>query len=634
MNYREILKKYWGYDDFRGIQREIIESVGAGRDTLGLMPTGGGKSITFQVPTLAGDGLCIVVTPLIALMKDQVANLRSRGIKAAAIYSGMKNSEIIVALENCIFGNYKFLYISPERIASDLFLTKVKRIPVKLITIDEAHCISQWGHDFRPAYRRIKELRTLFPTVPVLALTATATPEVVKDIQQQLSFREENCYSMSFERKNLVYVVRHTENKLQELLHILSRIKGSAIVYTLNRKKTKEVCEFLVASGVTAEYYHAGLSVETKDAREEAWKNGRSRVMVSTNAFGMGIDKPDVRLVVHIDLPSSIEAYFQEAGRAGRDGNRAYAVTLFSRVDKQTASRRLSDNYPSKEFIAEVYDDICYYYQMALHDGLNCTFEFALNDFCKMYHLPTLPTDSALRILTRMGYLEYVEEMEYASRVRFIVDKNSLYRFKGLPADYELLINAIMRNYSGLFADYAFIDERYLSRVTKLTRHRMYEILVSLSQKRLIQYAPSKKCPIITFTRHRVLSKDLNFAPEVYDERRAAFADRLNAVIKYAVSDDACRSRSLLAYFGDTAAGDCGFCDVCVARRAEEKERPASPADDVARVMQLLADGKPHDLSAFDSLGLSRARLAALFRELCDEERVVVVDGKVKKCDK
>ena len=442
MTYNEILKHYWGYDDFRGIQREIIESIGAGRDTLGLMPTGGGKSIAFQVPALAKEGLCIVITPLIALMKDQVANLRSRGIKATAIYSGMRSSDIVKALENCIFGDYKFLYVSPERLSSELFLKKIQRVKVSMVTVDEAHCISQWGHDFRPAYREVKQLREIFPSVPVLALTATATPEVVKDIQQQLGFAQENCFSMSFARKNLVYVVRHTENKPQELLHILDRISGSAIVYTLNRKKTKEVCDILLANGVTAEYYHAGLSPESKDAKEEAWKSGRARVMVSTNAFGMGIDKPDVRLVVHIDLPSSIEAYFQEAGRAGRDGNDAYAVTLFSRVDRQVVARRLADNYPSQEFIREIYDEICYYYSMALGDGLNCTYEFSLGDFCKDYHRPTLQTDSALKILTRMGYLEYVEEMEYASRVRFIVGKDALYRFRGLPPDYELLINA------------------------------------------------------------------------------------------------------------------------------------------------------------------------------------------------
>ena len=629
MTYNEILKHYWGYDDFRGIQREIIESIGAGRDTLGLMPTGGGKSIAFQVPALAKEGLCIVITPLIALMKDQVANLRSRGIKATAIYSGMRSSDIVKALENCIFGDYKFLYVSPERLSSELFLKKIQRVKVSMVTVDEAHCISQWGHDFRPAYREVKQLREIFPNVPVLALTATATPEVVKDIQQQLGFAQENCFSMSFARKNLVYVVRQTENKPQELLHILDRIGGSAIVYTLNRKKTKEVCDILLANGVTAEYYHAGLSPESKDAKEEAWKSGRARVMVSTNAFGMGIDKPDVRLVVHIDLPSSIEAYFQEAGRAGRDGNDAYAVTLFSRVDRQVVARRLADNYPSQEFIREIYDEICYYYSMALGDGLNCTYEFSLGDFCKDYHRPTLQTDSALKILTRMGYLEYVEEMEYASRVRFIVGKDALYRFRGLPPDYELLINALLRNYSGLFTDYVFIDERYLSRVTKLSRHRMYEIFVSLVSRGLVQYAPSKKCPIITFTRHRVLGSELRFAREVYDERKAIFGERLKSVINYAVSDDKCRSRLLLEYFGEKGSDDCRRCDVCVQRRAAGKPPQMHGKEEV--VMQLLSDGKPHSLDELAALGLTDNERKALLRALCDEEKIRIVDGKIMK---
>ena len=624
MNYLAILKQFWGYDDFRGIQRDIIESIGQGRDTLGLMPTGGGKSITFQVPALAGEGLCIVVTPLIALMKDQVANLRSRGIKALSIHSGMRTSEVVTALENCIFGDYKFLYISPERIASDLFLKKISRVKVQLITIDEAHCISQWGHDFRPAYRKICDLRKMFPTVPVLALTATATPEVIGDIQQQLGFKEQNCFSMSFKRDNLVYVVRNTENKAAELLHILNRVPGSAIIYTLNRKKTKEVCEFLVSHGITAEFYHAGLSPESKDAKEEAWKTGKSRVMVSTNAFGMGIDKPDVRLVVHVDLPSSIEAYFQEAGRAGRDGNKAYAVTLFSRIDKQIVSRRLSDNYPPQDFIREVYDEICYYYNMALGDGLDCTFEFSLGDFCKKYHRPTLQTDSALRLLTRMGYIEYVEEMEYASRVRFIVDKDSLYRFKGLSSDYELLINAILRNYSGLFTDYVFIDERYLSRITKLTRHRMYEILVSLSSKGLVSYAPSKKCPILTFTRRRVLGSELRFEREVYDERKAIFSDRLNAVIGYATRTDKCRSTLLLEYFGEKESTACGACDICLANRSAGKENSCAPA--IERLMQLLADGEKHNLSELESFGLTKTEMTSLLREVCDEE-LIAVDG-------
>ena len=628
MTYRRILKEYWGFDDFRGIQREIIESIGSGRDTLGLMPTGGGKSIAFQVPALAGEGLCIVVTPLIALMKDQVANLRSRGIKATAIYSGMRTSDVVTALENCIFGDYKFLYISPERISSELFVKKIQRVKVQLITVDEAHCISQWGHDFRPAYRQICELRRMFPSAPVLALTATATPEVVKDIQQQLNFREENCYSMSFERKNLVYVVRRTENKAKELLHILSRIEGSAIIYTLNRKKTKEVCDFLLANGVTAEYYHAGLSPESKDAKEHAWKSGAARVMVSTNAFGMGIDKPDVRLVVHVDLPSSVESYFQEAGRAGRDGEKAYAVVLYSNGDSRVVTRRLSDNYPPQDFIREVYDEVCYYYSMALGDGMDCTFEFSLGDFCKKYHRPTLQTDSALRILTRMGYIEYVEEMEYASRLRFIVDKDALFRFRGLPNEYELLINAILRNYSGLFTDPAFIDERYLSRVTSLSRHRMYEILVSLASKGLVMYAPSKKCPIITFTRHRVLGSELRFSREVYDERRAVFADRLNSILSYATREDKCRSRLLLEYFGEKKSSECGNCDVCVASRAGGKKAPVSaPAE---WLLDYLSDRKLHSLDELDAMGLSRKAMTELLRTMCDEEKIEIVDGKIR----
>ena len=409
-DYRKILKQYWGYDNFRGIQEDIIRSIGEGRDTLGLMPTGGGKSITFQVPALAQEGLCLVITPLIALMKDQVKNLRERGIKATAIYSGMTREEIVIALENCIFGNYKFLYVSPERLDTEIFQIKLRSMHVSLITVDESHCISQWGYDFRPAYLKIADIRQLLPGVPVIALTATATPEVVSDIQQRLQFRQENVFRMSFERKNLAYVVRHTEDKESELLHILQRVDGSGIVYTRNRKKTKEISLFLNRNHITATFYHAGLNDETKDSRQKAWLKGEFRVMVATNAFGMGIDKPDVRVVIHADVPDSPEAYFQEAGRAGRDGMKAYAVLLFCTRDKITLKQRVSDTFPEKNYIRKIYEDINFYYQMAMGDGRGCTFAFNIDEFCRNFkHFP-VQTDSALKILTRAGYLEYTDE--------------------------------------------------------------------------------------------------------------------------------------------------------------------------------------------------------------------------------
>ena len=383
MDYQAILKQYWGYDSFRGIQEDIIRSIGEGRDTLGLMPTGGGKSVTFQVPALAQEGMCLVITPLIALMKDQVQNLKRRGIKALAVYSGMSRQDIIATLENAIFGNYKFLYISPERLDTDIFRIKLAKMKISLITVDESHCISQWGYDFRPAYLKIAEVRRLLPGVPVLALTATATPEVVKDIQQRLEFREENVFRMSFERTNLAYVVRRTENKAAELLHILQRMPGSAILYVRNRRRTKEVTEWLQQQGITADFYHAGLDDAVKDIRQQRWQKGESRVMVATNAFGMGIDKPDVRLVIHLDLPDSIEAYFQEAGRAGRDGQKAYAIILHSKADSTTLRKRIPDNFPEKDYIRDVYEHLQYYYEMAMGDGRGCVREFDIEDFCR-----------------------------------------------------------------------------------------------------------------------------------------------------------------------------------------------------------------------------------------------------------
>lgn len=563
-DYRKILKDYWGYDNFRGIQEDIIRSIGSGRDTLGLMPTGGGKSITFQVPAMAKDGLCIVITPLIALMKDQVRNLRDRGIKAIAIYSGMTREEIIIALENCIFGNYKFLYISPERLDTEIFRIKLRSMKVSMITVDESHCISQWGYDFRPAYLKISEIRNLLPGVPVLALTATATPEVVKDIQQRLAFKEENVFRMSFERKNLAYIVRRTESKQEELLHILKHVDGSAIVYAHNRKRTKEYAQLLNENGITATFYHAGLSNETKDQRQKSWVKGETRVMVATNAFGMGIDKPDVRLVVHVDIPDSPEAYFQEAGRGGRDGKKAYAVLLYARSDKATLKKRITDTFPEKDYIRTVYEHLNYYYQMAMGDGLGCTREFNIDEFCRNFkHFP-IQVDSALKILTRAGYLEYTDEQDNNSRLMFTLTKEELYRIHETSPETEKLINIILRSYTGVFTEYAYINEETLSLRTGMTRQQVYDTLISLTRRRILHYIPGKKTPYIIYTRERQEANRLIFTKEVYEDRKESFIRRIEAMTEYAETEDKCRSRMLLLYFGEKNEHNCGQCDVCL----------------------------------------------------------------------
>ena len=567
MTYKEILKQYWNYDNFRGIQEEIIESIGKGHDTLGLMPTGGGKSITFQVPALAQPGLCLVITPLIALMKDQVRNLRDRGIKALAVYSGMTREEIVVALENCIFGDYKFLYISPERLDTDIFRAKLRNMKINMITVDESHCISQWGYDFRPAYLKISEIRELLPTVPVLALTATATPEVVKDIQTKLGFREDSrIFRMSFERKNLAYIIRNTESKQEELLHILNSVSGSAIVYTRNRKRTREVAELLVNNEITATFYHAGLNNDVKDQRQRSWLSGESRVMVATNAFGMGIDKPDVRLVIHVDLPDSPEAYFQEAGRAGRDGQKAYAVLLYAKSDKATLSKRITDTFPDKEYIRKVYEDVNYYFQMAMGDGLGCTFAFNLDEFCRNFkHFP-VQADSALKILTRAGYLEYTDEQDNASRILFTIHRDELYKLRETDPETEKLINVILRSYTGLFTDYAYINEDSLAIRSGLTRQRIYEILLMLTRRHILHYIPRKKTPYIIYTRERQEAGRLAITRDIYEERKESYITRIKAMTEYATAEDKCRSRMLLRYFGEKNEHNCGLCDVCLSK--------------------------------------------------------------------
>ena len=571
MTYKEILKRYWGYDNFRGIQEEIIESIGNGHDTLGLMPTGGGKSITFQVPALSKDGICIVITPLIALMKDQVRNLRERGIKAIAVYSGMTREEIIVALENCIFGDYKFLYISPERLDTEIFRTKLRNMKVSMITVDESHCISQWGYDFRPAYLKIAEIRQLLPNVPVLALTATATPEVVDDIQRKLEFRESSqVFRMSFERKNLAYIVRPTENKQEELLHILNKVKGSAIVYTRNRKRTREVAELLNDNKLTATFYHAGLNNDVKDLRQKEWLQEEKRVMVATNAFGMGIDKPNVRIVIHMDMPDSPEAYFQEAGRAGRDGQKAYAVLLYAKSDKVNLKKRITDTFPDKDYIRDVYENLQYYFQMAMGDGLGCTLTFNLDEFCRNFkHFP-VQADSALKILTRAGYLEYTDEQDNGSRLIFTLRRDELYKLQEYNADTEKLLNTILRSYTGLFTDYAYISEESLSVRTGLSRQQIYDTLVMLTQRRILHYIPQKKTPYIIYTRERQEKNRLHFSKEVYEDRKESYAKRIESMIEYASAEENCRSRMLLRYFGEKNEHNCGQCDVCVQKHRKE----------------------------------------------------------------
>ena len=627
--YQEILKQYWGYDSFRDLQEEIITSIGEGKDTLGLMPTGGGKSITFQVPALAQEGICIVITPLIALMKDQVQNLRKRGIKALAVYSGMTRQEILTALENCIFGDYKFLYISPERLDTDIFRTKLRSMKVSMITVDESHCISQWGYDFRPAYLKIAEIRALLPGIPVLALTATATPEVVKDIQARLDFREENVFRMSFERKNLAYMVRQTDNKTQELLHILRKVPGSAIIYVRNRRRTKEITELLVNEDITADFYHAGLDNAVKDLRQKRWQSGEVRVMVATNAFGMGIDKPDVRIVLHLDLPDSLEAYFQEAGRAGRDGEKAYAVILYTKTDRTTLHRRVVDTFPDKEYILNVYEHLQYYYQMAMGDGFQCVREFNLEEFCRKFKYFPVPVDSALKILTQAGYLEYTDEQDNASRILFTIRRDELYKLREMGTEAEALIQMILRSYTGVFTDYAYISEATLSVRTGLTREQIYNILVTLTKRRIVDYIPQKTTPYIIYTRERQELRFVHIPPAVYEERKARYEARIKAMEEYVISENVCRSRMLLRYFGEKNEHNCGQCDVCLSHRATDTLTGKSLEELKKKITELLAQ-KPHTPAEIaEKIEAEKERVSEVIQYLLEEGEWKMQDGMI-----
>ena len=571
--FQSILQKYWGYPDFRGIQRNIIESIASGRDTLGLMPTGGGKSITFQVPALAQEGVCIVITPLIALMKDQVQHLREHGILADAIYADKSRSEILQTLDNAIFGGVKILYVSPERLASEMFQTKLRHIHVSFITVDEAHCISQWGYDFRPSYLQIASIREMKPGIPILALTATATPEVVDDIQERLHFKEKNVFKMSFERKNLAYVVREAEDKQGEMIHILQSVGGSAIIYARSRKRTKEMAQLLSQQGITATFYHAGLDPDVKDQRQKAWQKDEVRVMCATNAFGMGIDKPDVRVVIHIDCPDSLEAYFQEAGRAGRDGQKSYAVLLYNKHDELKLCKRVDDTIPPKELIQDIYEHLAYFYQIGVGSGQGKTFEFDIEKFCVTYKYFPTKVDAALRILERSGYLHYEDNPDGKARVMFLLGRNDLYQLDQLAPSQDAVVTALLRSYGSLFVDLTYIDETMIARQAELTIQQVYFALKSLAARHIIQFIPRRKIPFISYTRDRVDGDKVVIPKEVWESRREQYEKRIKSMIRYAKNDEVCRSRQLLAYFGEENDRDCKQCDVCLADQAEEREK-------------------------------------------------------------
>lgn len=617
--YKAILKRYWGYDDFRGIQQDIITSIGEGRDTLGLMPTGGGKSITFQVPALAKEGVCIVITPLIALMNDQVVHLRNNGIPAAAINSDLPQSEIVRILDNTVFGAVKLLYVSPERLSTDFFRTKLRHMKVSFICVDEAHCISQWGYDFRPSYFEIASIRQDLPDVPILALTATATPEVIDDIQNNLQFHEKNVFRMSFERRNLAYIVRNVPDKMEQLIHILSNMKGSAIVYVNSRRRTKECAEQLQKAGISATFYHAGLDNDVKLSRQEEWQKDHVRVIVSTNAFGMGIDKPDVRLVAHIDCPSSIEAYFQEAGRAGRDGKKAYAVLIVNNADTAKLQKKIIDTFPPKEYIRKVYDSLAYFYQIAVGAGYNTSHEFPIDRFCHVYKMFPTQVDAALKILDRAGYIEYSEDKDNQARVMFILERDELYRLRGNTPNEDTVIVTLLRMYSGLFNDYAFIDEEFIAQNSGLQRFTVHECLKSLSQKHIISFIPQKRTPYIRYRQRREDSQFLLFPPEVYEELRLRFAARIAAMVKYITTTNQCHSQQLLRYFGETDTLPCGHCDVCLSVKKEHREDINKVKTEITKLM---GDGNKHLVHELYKLPYPTEILETALRELVDEQEI------------
>lgn len=620
---KEILKTYWGYDDFRSLQEEIIRSVLDGKDTLALMPTGGGKSLTYQVSGLAMEGVCLVVTPLIALMKDQVEDLKNRQIPAEAIYTGMRRDRVESIINKCIYDTVKFLYVSPERLYSERFREKLRLMNVCLITVDEAHCISQWGYDFRPPYLRIAEVREFFPGVATLALTATATPEVVEDIQKQLRFSTPNVLSKSFRRENISYVIRDTEAKPLELFNILSKVQGGAIVYVRTRLKASSIAAFLNKSGIKSDFYHAGLSSAQRARRQEAWKSGKVPVVVATNAFGMGIDKADVRVVVHYDVPDSPEAYFQEAGRAGRDGKRAYAVLLSSRAALGGLQKRIDDAFPPKDYILRVYEALANYYQLGEGEGQGRAFEFNLKLFARNFKLNEARVMSAISILGVVGFLGYTTDINSRSRVMFTVLRDRLYEFETGDPLLERLMVLLMRNYAGIFVQDAYVDEGFLADQLDVTRKVLYDAFISLAKRKIIRYVPGDVKPYIVYYQPRLPLSYITIGREAYENRKELFVTKIGAMARYIRDDETCRQLLLMEYFGQKEEKPCGICDVCIGKKKRLHREERKSLEE--RILQVLARQNTNIRELVRQLGEDKEVVVEQIRKLLDEGKIQYV---------
>ena len=618
-----ILEEYWGYTSFREKQEEIINSILDGKDTLGLLPTGGGKSITFQVPGMILDGITIVITPLISLMKDQVDNLLKRDIKALYLHSGMRKRQIDNAIDKCLYGNYKFLYISPERLASDSFINYLRMMEVSLIVVDEAHCISQWGYDFRPSYLNIAKTRDLFPKVPVLALTASATEEVIKDITSTLKFRNGNIFKKSFHRDNIYYLVRYTEDKMEKLKNILRKTNGSAIVYVRSRRKSKMISDELQSAGFSADYYHAGLITEEKQDKQEKWQSNQIQTIVATNAFGMGIDKPDVRTVVHIDVPNSIEEYYQEAGRAGRDLKKSFAVMLAAPIDKATLKRRITETFPPKETITKVYERVCNFLEIGIGEGFEQLYEFNLDLFCSTFKYKRQIVENSLKILTQSKYFEYIEEVETQSRIMILVNKSDLYNISGSNPTFDRILELLLRNYTGLYADYVFIDEHSLSYKYDIPFQDIINALIFFNRQHVLHYIPRRRTPYIFMTSSRVDTKYVKYPKYAYEDSKARLEKRINSMIRYTFNSEECREKIILEYFGEKAT-DCKHCDICIERKKPAKKGPQEIQEGILYMLSL----KPRSLKEFtDTLNFKESETINMLRFLTDEGFIILRDG-------